>query len=247
MRPLFEGRHLAETELVQDLARLLVAERIVRLRLEKRKRAQRRRRELAAEGQGLEAGNEAVAPEERHEPGQARRGQRSRTERGAEPQRGQVDQAALIGLVERLPRRDQTRRRCDPGFHTLGELFAAQLAFRDGRRCFRLRQAFGRLCGADDGHDVDRRAPARMRRKLHLEREAVLGHLAGLARQDPGLSMKSVAAVAENELVAVDLPIKLSLFLELVLDLEEVGEVGRRFDLQLELHRVFVVPERDFL
>ena len=48
VRPLLEGGHLAEPQLVQDLARLLVAERIVDPALEQRQRAQRGRRPARA-------------------------------------------------------------------------------------------------------------------------------------------------------------------------------------------------------
>src|SRR5262249_44846717 len=54
LRPLLEGRHLAEPKLVQDLARLLVAERVVHARLEDRQRLKCRRGELRVEREGLE-------------------------------------------------------------------------------------------------------------------------------------------------------------------------------------------------
>ena len=95
VRRVLEGGHLAEAQLVRDLAGLRVAEGVVSAGLEQGQRPQRRGRQLGHERQRLEAGDQAVATEDGHEPGQARRGQRAEDDGRAEAQRRQIDQAAL--------------------------------------------------------------------------------------------------------------------------------------------------------
>ena len=71
MRPLLEGGHLAVTELVQDAARILVAEVVQSDSLPFPERAKRRGCELGRERERLEAREDAVPAEHGHEPGQA--------------------------------------------------------------------------------------------------------------------------------------------------------------------------------
>ena len=75
MRPLLERGHLAVAHLVEDPAGVLVAEVVDAAALPVAEVAERRRRELRREREGLQAGEDAVAPEHRHEPRQAGRGQ----------------------------------------------------------------------------------------------------------------------------------------------------------------------------
>ena len=101
MRPLLEGRHLAVTHLVQDAARILVAEVIDARALPSTQDAQRGCGEFRGERQRLQAREDAVAAEHRHEPRQA--GGRQGVpccERGRETQGRQVDNAALVGRLQ---------------------------------------------------------------------------------------------------------------------------------------------------
>ena len=75
VRTLLERRHLAVAHLVEDSPGVLVAEVVDAAALPVSEGEQRRRRELRRERQRLEAREDAVAAEHRHEPGQAGRGQ----------------------------------------------------------------------------------------------------------------------------------------------------------------------------
>ncbi len=68
MRQLAGSGHLPSPELVQDLAGLHVAARIVRAGLPVGQDPQRVARHVGHERQDLERGDEAVPPEERREP-----------------------------------------------------------------------------------------------------------------------------------------------------------------------------------
>ncbi|GBD46079.1 hypothetical protein HRbin41_00898 [bacterium HR41] len=89
MRRISERGELARAQLVDDLAWLGVTLGVVAGRLQGSERAQRCAREVRQKGQRLVASDQRVAPEQRHEPGQAGRRQldgagvaRSETERG---------------------------------------------------------------------------------------------------------------------------------------------------------------------
>ena len=75
VRPLLEGGQLAVAHLVQDAAGILVAEVVDPRALPLGQRRQRGRRELGGERQRLQAGEDAVPAEHRHEPRQAGRRQ----------------------------------------------------------------------------------------------------------------------------------------------------------------------------
>ena len=93
---------------MQDLARLLVAERSSSTcPAAAASVAQRRRRELGHERQRLKAGDQAVPPEDGHEPGQPGRRQRARRKRriGSAAPPGRPGFAGRC--AERLPRADQ--------------------------------------------------------------------------------------------------------------------------------------------
>ena len=103
MRSLLERGHLAVAHLVEDPARFLFAEVVDARALSQGQLAQRRGRQLLREGQGLQAREDAVASEHRHEPRQPCRGQRVATgAEGRESQRGEVDEAAPIGVLQRV-------------------------------------------------------------------------------------------------------------------------------------------------
>ena len=119
VRPLLERGHLAVAHLVQDPARVLVAEVVDARSLPLAERAQRRRRELGRERQRLQAREDAVAAEHRHEPGQARGGQAAAAgDERREAQRGEVDEAAAVGRASAAPSR--TRGAARPSSHGRG-------------------------------------------------------------------------------------------------------------------------------
>src|SRR5512133_3668655 len=70
VRSLLERGQLAEADLVEDLSGLFVAKRVDPLPLLCRQDSERRLRELGRERECLVAGQEAVAAEDSHEPGQ---------------------------------------------------------------------------------------------------------------------------------------------------------------------------------
>jgi hypothetical protein len=86
---------------VQDAAGVLVAEVVGPAALPVAQDPERRRRQFWGERQRLQAGEDAVAAEHRHEPRQACRGQAPCARDGRrEPQRREVDQAAPVGRGE---------------------------------------------------------------------------------------------------------------------------------------------------
>jgi hypothetical protein len=95
VRPLLERRHLAVAHLVEDAARVLVAEVVDAAALPVPEGLQGRRGQLGRERQRLQAGEDAVAAEHGHEPGEPGRGKAPPTgDQRREAERGQVDQAA---------------------------------------------------------------------------------------------------------------------------------------------------------
>jgi hypothetical protein len=61
--------------------------------------------------------------------------------------------------------------------------------------------------------------------------------------RDHRLPLVGLAAVAEDQLAAVDAAVALALLLQLVLHLEQIGEVGVRLDLHLQVQRLLVVVD----
>src|SRR5207253_8189868 len=93
VRTLTQPGQLAAPQLVQDLARFSVAEVVEVGRLQRRQRLEAGACQVRLKRQGLVGGDQAVAPKERHEPGQTRRRQRERQVlQGTETKRGEVDQ-----------------------------------------------------------------------------------------------------------------------------------------------------------
>ena len=103
VRSLLERGHLAVPHLVEDPAWILVAEVVDATSLPVPERLDGRRCELRREGQRLQAREDAVAAEHGHEPRQAgsRKAVPSR-DRRREAQRGEVDEAASIGRLQRV-------------------------------------------------------------------------------------------------------------------------------------------------
>ena len=96
----------------------------------------------------------------------------------------------------------------------------------------------------DGGHDLDPGAPASVRLDRRPEHDPVLVqlHLAVVVRPEPGLADVAAALVAEHEHAVVDAGERLPRLLDRrVLDLEQVGEVGRDGDRDLGLNGLGVV------
>ena len=93
---------LPETELVHDLSRLLLVEVISHLGLASGKRPQSGGRQSGQVRQRLEARDQAVATEQRHEPWQSGGGQcRARGEIGMHAKRAEIAEARAVGPKER--------------------------------------------------------------------------------------------------------------------------------------------------
>jgi hypothetical protein len=220
---------------VQDLSRLRIAKWIVLARLQDRQRAQCCRRQLGHERQRLEAGEQAVPAEHRHEPGQARRGQGAGRDAGLEAEGRQVDQAAAIDLVQGIPAGDQPRGTRDPrrqvlvpgGIHE-GSCHPRALHVLDVRP-------------PPARRDVEAHRPRRLRGDLHLERESVLPNLALLVALDDRFAHEILAPVAERERAAVHVAVELADLRQLVLHLEQIGEVGGDVELDLDLDGLLAV------
>ena len=120
MGPLLECGQLAVAHLVQDPAGVLVAEVVDPGPLPLPEHAKRRCRQLRGEGQSLQAGEDAVTTEHGHEPRQAGRGQApSLGGERREAQRREVDKAAPVRGLERLPVALEAGRRGEPFFEVL--------------------------------------------------------------------------------------------------------------------------------
>src|SRR6185437_9113665 len=95
------GGQFTKAQLVQDLAWLLIVKIVVAARLPCTEYTQRVRGECRQVGQRLEARDEAVAPEQGHEPRQSRRRQgRRRVEIRLKAKRREVGQARAVGLLQ---------------------------------------------------------------------------------------------------------------------------------------------------
>jgi hypothetical protein len=113
--PLLEGGELAVPHLVEDLAGVFVAEVVDTAALAGAEFGQCRGGQRRRVGQGLQTGEDAVAAEHGHEPGQARGGQGAFAGgHGREAQGGQVGEAAPVRVLERLPVAFEFRRSGDP-------------------------------------------------------------------------------------------------------------------------------------
>ena len=239
VRPLLERGHLAEAQLVEDAAGVLVAEVVAARPLPEAERDQRRLRELGRERQRLQAGEDAVAAEHRHEPGQPGRrqvvaGQRHRRE----PQRRQVHEAALVRPLERVPVAGQRGSLVEP---------LLQAPLHDGQRVLGVPLVLGRgdaeSRGAAPGRHVQVGRPLAVRLHVDAERQAVLVHGAGRGRRHPGLAHVGLTLVPEHQAAVVDPRVVLALLLQGVLDLEQVGEVRACLDAHVEVDRLLVVVE----
>ncbi len=110
--PLLRGP--AGAQLVNDLPRLRVDPRVVDLRLEVGQGRERAHAQLRAEEHRLQAGDDRVAAEDRHEPRHTRCGQHSSIS-VAKSKGGQVRDGLVEGVVEVVPCGLETREAERPG------------------------------------------------------------------------------------------------------------------------------------
>ena len=197
VRALLERGHLAVAHLVEDPAGILVAEVVEPHALPVAERAKRRRGELRRERQRLQAREDAVAPEHRHEPGQAGSRQRAPAcDRRREAERREVDEAPPVRRLERLPVALDAGRVVDPALEV-----AAHPSLGSRRvACFerRLPAPHAR------GHDVDAGRPLAVRRDPHVEGEALGVELGRRGRGDRGGAGERPALVAQGQQARLD-------------------------------------------
>ena len=104
------ARGFALTQLVDDLARLGVDRGVVLVRLELGEHLECAVRELRPEEERLQARDQRVAAEDRHEPGHPGRRQLSdRRVAAADAKRGQIGHGLREGMRELLPARANVR------------------------------------------------------------------------------------------------------------------------------------------
>lgn len=115
MRDLPQSGELPVANFVKDLPRLGITKVVIFLRLGRRQHLERCVGESQLKGQRLVSGDETVASEQSHEPGQPGGGQRP-CELGAraEAKRGKIYQALLIGVCENVPLPLHPRRVLQP-------------------------------------------------------------------------------------------------------------------------------------
>ena len=186
MRLVAEDGELPEADLVQDLAGLLVLEVVDLLALQRRQRVQCAARELRADEERLVGGDQRVAPEDRHEPGQpgGRKRELVPLDRRVQAQRREVDDGLLVDELEQIPVGLDLRRALAPLLHVVrlapGPQDAARLARLEDQRLEGAPLAEGDL---DPGLPDDLRlrlVAALAARAPRLPRLPTAGHLRGL-------------------------------------------------------------------
>src|SRR5437868_10082173 len=198
VRSLSGHGEFAESQLVQDLAGLRLAEVVAFYRLEIRQCEERRARELRNERQCLVAGNQAVPPEQRHEPREAGgRECRCREYLRIEAQSSQVGEALEVDAPELVPIRLEGGRLSQPVIQVTSQL-----------RARRVEPA--RTGGAQSGHvwfGVRPNLEGEPAILTWLERErgpeATRLDLAAAVGGDPCFPPEAAGAVPEHELSVV--------------------------------------------
>jgi hypothetical protein len=241
VRPLLERRHLPVAHLVQDPARILVAEIVQADALPVAERAQRGRRELGGERKRLQARENAVATEHGHEPWETccRKTAPARDE-GREAQRREIDEATPVGRLQRILVAFDARRVVDP---------ALQVAPHTQPRALRALHLLAR-CWISERHrdDIELGAPLVVGLDPDLEGEAVLVQPGRRRSGDLGRAAEGPTVVGEDELSGRDPRRVGSLLLERVFDLEQVGEIGARLETDAQVDRlVGMVENRQLL
>ena len=231
-----EHGQLAEPDLVQHPAGLLVPE-VVRLgALERRERQQRPSREARTEAHRLQGGDERVSPEEREEPRQA--GRRQHDVLGlrlhVDPEREQVEGGLGHDLVEQVRIRLQLRDLRQPPADRIRAVRVGRLAIVPVDRLDLPRPELER--------HVDLATPLAARRQLEVPDEVVAVDTVGRGRHvDPGLGLERLVLVAKHQARPVGCVVALDLGRSVpdeVLHLEEVGEVVADGEAQLDVDRV---------
>src|SRR5262249_42542913 len=154
--------------LVQDPARILIAEVVDACALPEPQHAEGRRRQLRRERQRLQTGEDAVPTEHGHEPRQSGSRQTlARRNRRREAQRGTTTPAAPVGHPEPLPAALEPWSLTDPTLQASLQILAAGLLGE--------RPTLGlRPDRAQCRDDVNLRPPLTMRLEMNLEGQAIL-------------------------------------------------------------------------
>ena len=229
-------------QLVDDLARLRIDAGIVVLGLQLGQHAQGGVRELGPEDEGLQACDHGVAPEHRHEPRHARRGQQAHAVAAAHAQRREIRDGARVGLASSGHEARscgtcmfQALERALDARPLLAEVTGAGRApgpCAPGDRARNVSRTSHSACGPSSSANAERRPRDECGpRATHLGREHALGveQVRGLGRRpgeqfDGRRQRLGEAGVAEREVV--------------VLDREDVREVDAELDGQLDRHGV---------
>ena len=229
---LAEHGELAEAQLVQDLAGLGVAEVVELDGLPGGQGEERRARELGTHGQRLVARDQAVPPEQRHEPGQASRWEAlARHDLRIAAERGEVDDAAVVEPHEVVPVAVESGRISHPLVGLVAQLGQRALERRCRRTALRVGPA-----GLAVGTHLERQPALLVSRELEPAAEAFRRRLDALRRDDARLARERVTvSIAEPQLVLAGLATDRAVAHRAVLDLEQVGEVA--VDLESELER----------
>ena len=222
VRPLLERRHLAVAHLVEDPAGILVAEVVHAAALPVcRARAAWSRASSGANGQRLQAREDAVTAEHRHEPRQSGGRQAARPAIGGrEAQRGEVDEAAPVGGLQSIVVAFQTGCFREPARGS--SPYWAELGVRRvGTSAARSPAGTGRR------HHVKVGGPRTVRSDLHGERQPLLIDLHRSRRGDRGSSLERLAFVTEQQ-CGPSRPARNTspLLRARILTLEEVREIG---------------------
>ena len=242
------GGDPAHPQLVHDLARLGVAHIVALPGLQRGQRLQRAHRQRRAQRQRLVGGDQRVAAEHGHEPGQPGRrqvAQRPVALAGAHPQRGQVGDRPGEGVPQILRAGLQLGHAELPGAQRLADPLALVAEVEAG-------VAGLPLLVAVQQHDVAAALPAGAGSQLQTVADRPLVRLALARRPDQRLGLE--AAVVQGErprvlaLIVVTADVdrrlrgvgehQLLLVVRPRLDLEQVEEVDVELHLQLQRHRV---------
>jgi hypothetical protein len=233
---------LSHPQLVQDLSGFRVTEGVVLRCLERGESLKSGRGELRLERQRLVGRYQAVAPEERHEPGQTsgRKGPGDALQR-TEPQRGKIEQASAVRVKERVEVGFQIWGLLQPLLERLRHLWlelARTPTIVSGPTLLITHQA----------RDVDMGLPRLPWRKNDAEACPVHSQLARFAERDSCSPTEVVTPVPERDLAGADLCARDALLRSAILDVEDVCEVGAEPQLEHQsLFHLAVVLDNDVL
>ena len=200
MRTLLERRHLAVPHLVQDAAGVLVAEVVDPAPLPLAERTQGGRRERRREGERLQAREDAVAAEHRHEPRQAGGREALPPRHGRREAKGrEVDQASPVRRPQRIPVALDPRRFLDPLLEALAHV-------RPGptRSAPVLRAPTCAREPREDGRDVEIGRPLAVRLDLDAKAQPVPSHPRGLGGRAVGSRVLRDALLDHVAITATD-------------------------------------------